>query len=320
MAAADWPVNSSPDTILLLGVGAWGKTILHLLQQQGFSVRVWQRSHGPLTQAQLVDVQIIISTLSIQGVRGIAQQLQALTISPGLALISATKGLEPNTAATATQIWSELLPQAQIVVLSGPNLAAEINQGLPAAAVIGGDLEIAAQAQRLFAMPKFRVYTNPDRRGVELGGVLKNVMAIACGVNDGLGLGVNARSALITRGLLEMVRVGTHWGGDVQTFYGLSGLGDLLATCTSPLSRNYQIGWHLAQGTLLKEALEKIVGTAEGVNTALVLSDYAQAHELDVPITQAVTTVLQDEVTPQQAMIQLLERPFKPETLNHSFS
>ncbi|MDS3859740.1 NAD(P)H-dependent glycerol-3-phosphate dehydrogenase [Thermosynechococcaceae cyanobacterium BACA0444] len=317
MVAADWPVHSVQDKILLLGLGAWGKTILSVLNRQGFSVRIWQRHQGPLTPGQLEPIQIIISTLPIQGVRGIAQQVQALNLPPGRVLISATKGLEPQTAATATQIWTELLPQAQIVVLSGPNLAAEINQGLPAAAVIGGDLEIAAQAQSLFAMPTFRVYTNPDRRGVELGGVLKNVMAIACGVNDGLGLGVNARSALITRGLLEMVRVGTHWGGDIQTFYGLSGLGDLLATCTSPLSRNYQVGWHLAQGTALKDALERVIGTAEGVNTALVLSDYAQAHDLDVPITQAVTTVLRDEVTPQQALTQLLERPFKVETLDH---
>lgn len=316
--AANWPISSLRENILLLGLGAWGQTILGLLSRQGFSVNVWQRHQGPLSPSQLESIKIIISTLPIKGVRGLAEHLQTLNLPPGLVLISATKGLEPQTAATATQIWADLLPQATTVVLSGPNLAAEINKGLPAAAVIGGDMQAAALTQSLFAMPMFRVYTNPDRRGVELGGVLKNVMAIACGVNDGLGLGVNARSALITRGLLEMVRVGTHWGGDVQTFYGLSGLGDLLATCTSPLSRNYQVGWHLAQGTPLKDALEKIVGTAEGVNTALVLSGYAEAHDLDVPITQAVTTVLRDEVTPQQALAQLLERPFKPETLDQT--
>ncbi len=307
------PVNLVQPKVLLLGLGAWGKTILYLLQRQGLEVKIWQRALGPLRWQDVKAAPVIICTLPIKGVRAIAQQLQDLQLPPGQLLISATKGLEPQTAATASQIWANLLPQATTVVFSGPNLAAEINQGLPAAAVIAGDLEAAAQAQSLFAMPTFRVYTNPDRRGVELGGVLKNVMAIACGVNDGLGLGVNARSALITRGLLEMVRVGTHWGGDVQTFYGLSGLGDLLATCTSPLSRNYQVGWHLAQGTSLDKALEAIVGTAEGVNTALVLSDYAQAHDLDVPITQAVTTLLKDQVTPQQAIAQLLERPFKVE-------
>ncbi len=310
------PVEKLGPKILLLGLGAWGKTLLHLLERQGLRVRVWQRVQGMLLPESVQTSSIIISTLPIKGVRAIAERVRDCNWAPGQVLISATKGLEPDTAATATQIWSEILPQAKTVVLSGPNLAAEIHQGLPAAAVIGGESVAAALAQELFAMPLFRVYTNPDRRGVELGGVLKNVMAIACGVNDGLGLGVNARSALITRGLLEMVRVGTHWGGDVQTFYGLSGLGDLLATCTSPLSRNYQVGWHLAQGKPLQGALSQVVGTAEGVNTALVLSHYAQAHDLDVPITQAVTAVLTEQITPQQAINQLLERPFKAETVS----
>lgn len=148
-----------------------------------------------------------------------------------------------------------------------------------------------------------------------MGGIFKNVIAIACGVNDGLGLGVNARSALITRGLVEMVRVGTHWGGQVETFYGLSGLGDLLATCTSALSRNYQVGWHLAQGKSLSQALALTKGTAEGVNTAQVLCTYAQQHQLDIPITAMVNAVLGGSLTPQAALNCLLERPFKPEVI-----
>uniref|UniRef100_B8HKD2 Glycerol-3-phosphate dehydrogenase [NAD(P)+] n=1 Tax=Cyanothece sp. (strain PCC 7425 / ATCC 29141) TaxID=395961 RepID=B8HKD2_CYAP4 len=302
---------SDPPSITILGLGAWGKTLYGLLEQQGYPVVGWRRSQGNL--ATVASAKLIVAALPIKAVRAVAEQVAALNPSPDTILLSATKGLEPGTTQTAADIWQSLLPQLRVVVLSGPNISVEIEQGLPAATVVGGDESAAAEVQQILGSPAFRVYTNPDRRGVELGGILKNVMAIACGANDGLKLGVNSRAALITRGLVEMIRVGTHWGGQVATFYGLSGLGDLLATCTSPLSRNYQVGWHLAQGKSLEQVLDELVGTAEGVNTAKVLYTYAQDKQLAVPITQEVYAVILGQHSPTQAIANLLERPFKPE-------
>lgn len=306
--------------VTVIGLGAWGTTLAQLAQQQGHTVTGWSRSASLPLAAAIAPATTIICALPIKAVRAVAEQLATLTLAPGMVLVSATKGLEPTTAQTATQIWQQLLPQVPTVVLSGPNLSVEIAQGLPAATVIAGDPEITQRVQVTLGTPAFRIYTNSDRIGVELGGVLKNVMAIACGVNDGLALGINARAALITRGLVEMIRVGSHWGGQEATFYGLSGLGDLLATCTSPLSRNYQVGWGLAQGNSLPQVLNEVVGTAEGVNTARVLSAYAAQQNLDVPITQAVAALLEGDKTPAQALAELLERPFKSERQTMNFN
>lgn len=299
--------------VAVLGLGAWGQTLAGLVEPQHYDLQGWSRSCGDTLATVVQGAEFIISALPIKAVRQVAAHLDPADISPGTILVSATKGLEPGTTLTAVQIWQALLPQVPVVVLSGPNLSAEIQQGLPAATVVGGTPEHTLPVQLLLGSAAFRVYTNCDRMGVELGGVLKNVMAIACGVNDGLNLGINARSALITRGLVEMIRVGNHWGAQTQTFYGLSGLGDLLATCTSALSRNYQVGWHLAHGQPLEQVLETVVGTAEGVNTAAVLTQYAQAQGLEVPITQEVQAVLLGTRTPEQAIANLLERPLKPE-------
>jgi glycerol-3-phosphate dehydrogenase (NAD(P)+) len=305
-----------PDSplIAVLGLGAWGKTLFSLVAQHGYPLVGWRRSQGGLADVPIAQSKVIFSALPITSVRSVAEQVAALLpAASGVILVSATKGLEPATAKTAAQVWQSVLPALEIVVLSGPNLSVEIDQGLPAATVIAGKPEVTEQLQSILATPAFRVYTNSDLRGVEIGGVVKNVMAIACGVNDGLALGVNARSALLTRGLVEMVRIGSHWGGQVATFYGLSGLGDLLATCTSPLSRNYQVGWQLAQGKPLEQVLAELVGTAEGVNTATVLADYALQVGLDLPITQEVAAVVGGQRTPTQAISNLLDRPFKSE-------
>lgn len=301
--------------VLILGLGHWGQTLAYLFKQQGCTVSCWGRSQGALSAALVQDIHFLVSALPIKAVREVAAQVAVLQPPLGIILVSATKGLESETFATAADIWQTYCPHHNLVVLSGPNLASEIQQGLPAAAVVGGNLSATKQVQDCLGSTTFRLYSNADRRGVEMGGIFKNVIAIACGVNDGLGLGVNARSALITRGLVEMVRVGTHWGGQVETFYGLSGLGDLLATCTSALSRNYQVGWHLAHGKSLSEALALTKGTAEGVNTARVLYTYAQQHQLDLPITAMVNAVLGGNLTPHAALKCLLERPFKPEII-----
>ncbi|MEN9216893.1 MAG: NAD(P)H-dependent glycerol-3-phosphate dehydrogenase, partial [Gloeomargarita sp. HHBFW_bins_162] len=205
-------------------------------------------------------------------------------------------------------------PQHGVVALSGPNLAAEIAQGLPAATVAASvQTEAAQRVQRVLASERFRVYTNNDPLGTELGGALKNVMAIAAGVSDGLNLGANAKAGLITRALAEMVRVAVELGANAHTLYGLSGLGDLLATCNSPLSRNYRLGYGLAQGKSVARLLEELQTTVEGVNTTKVLVQLAEQRGLRVPIAQQVYRLLHNGVTPQQAVIELMGRDLKAE-------
>jgi len=175
------------------------------------------------------------------------------------------------------------------------------------------DTEGAGLVQSMFASDIFRVYVNNDPIGTELGGTLKNVMAIASGVCDGLNLGTNAKAALLTRALPEMIRVGTHLGASVETFFGLSGLGDLLATCDSPLSRNYQVGMGLSQGKALEDILENLEGTAEGVNTANVLIKLAHKEKIPVPISYQVYLLLKGKVSPVEAVENLMERELKEE-------
>lgn len=300
--------------IAIIGAGFWGTTLGYLASQNGHEVRFWSRR----SQEQLEDVlnkaSIVLSAVSMSGVSYVVTQLQSLSISPDRIFITATKGLDVTTTRTPSQIWQATFPSNPVVVLSGPNLSKEIKQGLPAATVVASTNANAAQdVQRAFNSPNFRVYTNPDPLGVELGGTLKNVMAIAAGTCDGLHLGTNAKAALLTRGLAEIIRVGTDWGAKAETFYGLSGLGDLLATCNSSLSRNYQVGYQLAQGHTLSEILADLEGTAEGVNTTAVLVERANRQGVSVPITYQVYRLLKNEITPQAAVEALMLRDTKPE-------
>ncbi|GBE94182.1 glycerol-3-phosphate dehydrogenase [Nostoc cycadae WK-1] len=301
-------------TIAILGAGAWGAALANLAAANGHRVRLWSRQGTETLQAVVQDAQIVLSAISMKGVRTVASQVQSCPLSPETIFVTATKGLEPQTTATPTQIWQAAFPNHPVVVLSGPNLSAEIQKSLPAATVVASNIYTAAQkVQLVFSSPRFRVYTNPDPLGVELGGTLKNVMAIAAGVCDGLQLGTNAKAALVTRGLTEMVRIGNFLGAKTETFYGLSGLGDLLATCNSPLSRNYQVGYQMACGKTLTNILANLPGTAEGVNTCQVLMQLAQQQNIYMPITEQVYRLLQSEVTPQQALDELMLRNIKPE-------
>ncbi|HEY9663603.1 MAG TPA: NAD(P)H-dependent glycerol-3-phosphate dehydrogenase, partial [Allocoleopsis sp.] len=177
-------------------------------------------------------------------------------------------------------------------------------------------LEAAQRVQFIFSSDRFRVYTNSDPLGTELGGTLKNVIAIAAGVCDGLNLGTNAKSGLITRALAEVIRVGTYLGAQPETFFGLSGLGDLLATCTSPLSRNYRVGYGLAQGKSLEQVLTELHSTAEGVNTTNVLIDLAHREGIAVPVSHQVYLLLNGKISPQQAVEALMERDLKSEAVD----
>ena len=242
-------------TIAILGAGAWGVALANLATANGHQVRLWSRRGGQTLQTVLQNAQILLSAISMQGVREVASQVQSFPLSPTTIFVTATKGLDPQTTLTPSQIWQTAFPRHPVVVLSGPNLSKEIEQSLPAATVVASQNQAAAElVQMVFSSPCFRVYTNPDPIGVELGGTLKNIMAIAAGVCDGLHLGTNAKAALVTRGLTEIIRIGRSWGANTETFYGLSGLGDLLATCNSPLSRNYQVGYQMASGKTLTVA------------------------------------------------------------------
>jgi glycerol-3-phosphate dehydrogenase (NAD(P)+) len=304
--------------ITVIGGGAWGTTLATLAEENGHPVNLWSRRLGTPLDSAIADAEVVLTAISMVAIRDVIAQIPRL--SPDTIIVSATKGLDLETATAASlpllpsQLWQIGFPRNPIVVLSGPNLAAEIQQGLPAATVAASETATAAaQIQTLFSSPRFRVYTNPDRLGVELCGALKNVIAIAVGVCDGLQLGTNAKSALITRGLAEMLRIGQHWGIDPGTFYGLAGLGDLMATCSSALSRNYQVGNALAQGQPIAHILTQLKGTAEGVNTVAVLLQLAQQQSIELPIVDQIGQLIAQKTTPRSAMLALMEREQKPE-------
>jgi glycerol-3-phosphate dehydrogenase (NAD(P)+) len=301
------------DRITIIGAGAWGDALSKLTQINGCEPTIWSRSCGRVLSEMITDRVAIISAVSMSGVPAIIDRLRG-TISPNQIIVTATKGLDAHTNLTPAQLWHQAFPNNPIVVLSGPNLSLEIQQGLPAATVVASNnIDAANTIQEIFSSPKFRVYTNDDPIGVELGGTIKNVIAIAAGTCDGLKLGNNAKSALLTRGLAEIIRIGQYWGGKPETFYGLSGLGDLLTTCNSPLSRNYQVGYGLAQGQTLSEVLANLKGTAEGVNTTKVLIQIADSNQIYMPITVLVDRLLQGQITAPEAIVALMSRDRKSE-------
>ena len=299
---------SQPSTII--GAGAWGNALAGLVRSP---VQVWSRKSSLSLEAAVTGSELVISAVSMAGVNEVVDQLRSI-LAPEQIIVTTTKGLDLATNLTPSQIWAAAFPQNSIVVLSGPNLSAEIQQGLPAATVVASNNPDAARkVQTAFSSSQFRVYTNDDPLGVELGGTVKNVIAIAAGTCDGLGLGSNAKAGLLTRGLAEIVRIGTHWGANPETFYGLSGLGDLLATCSSSLSRNYQVGYGLANGRSLAEILAQLKGTAEGVNTTKVLMQIARQNQVELPITTMVDRALQGQITPAEALTALMLRDKRPE-------
>ncbi|NEP62545.1 MAG: NAD(P)H-dependent glycerol-3-phosphate dehydrogenase [Symploca sp. SIO2G7] len=300
--------------VTVLGAGAWGTTLARLALSNGNQVQIWSRRSPSDLEAAIADADIVVSAISMKGVSALVDQLKNANLNPTTVLVTATKGLDPETARTPSKIFSDTFPNNPIVVLSGPNLSKEIEAGLPAATVVAStNSEASARIQQVYSSEIFRIYTSPDPVGAELGGTLKNVVAIAVGVCDGLQLGSNAKAALITRAIPEMLRIGVHMGAQAETFYGLSGLGDLLATCDGNLSRNYRVGYGLAQGKNLDQILDELDSTAEGVNTTHVLIDMANREGIPVPIARQVHRLLRGVVTPQEAVGDLMERELKPE-------
>lgn len=256
---------------------------------------------------------VVVMGVPSHGFREILAGL-APHIAPGVPVVSLTKGVEQQTLKRMTELIAEILPGCPAGVLTGPNLAREVIAGQPAASVIAlSDEALAAELQPLFSTPTFRVYTNPDVVGAEVAGALKNVMAIAAGMADGMGLGDNAKAALITRGLAELTRLGVALGGQPLTFAGLAGIGDLVATCMSRQSRNRHVGEELGKGRSIDQISADMNMVAEGVKTSRAVVGLAAAHDVDMPIAEQVVAVLYEGRTPAEGLLSLMSRDPKQE-------
>ena len=281
------------------------------MRQAGHQVQIWRRQHGPEALQSLESADLLVGATALVGVTGLGQQIKAWSARP---LLSCSKGLDPTSGKTASALWTGACPSWPVAVLSGPNLATELQQGLPAASVLAGhDDNLITDLQQQLSTEQFRLYRNNDPLGTELAGGLKNVMAVAAGICDGLQLGANARASLLTRALAEMATVLHGLGGRQETLYGLAGIGDLLATATSPLSRNYRFGLCLAEGLGRQQALAKVGATVEGVPTCEAITAMGQQQQWSLPITESVTAVLRSELSPSQALSQLMRRELRCE-------
>jgi glycerol-3-phosphate dehydrogenase (NAD(P)+) len=238
-------------------------------------------------------------------------------IAPDVSIVSLAKGIEQHTLARMTEVAGEVLAdhdRARIGVLTGPNLAREVAAGQPTASVVAiGDEPLAEELQRLFFAPTFRVYTNPDVVGCEMAGALKNVLAIGAGIAAGLGYGDNTRAALMTRGLAELARLGVAMGGDPLTFAGLAGMGDLIATCSSPQSRNRHVGFELGRGRALDDIVAEMRMVAEGVKTTAAVIELAGRYGVEMPLAAFVGRVLYEGARPADLVSELMLRKAKPE-------
>jgi glycerol-3-phosphate dehydrogenase (NAD(P)+) len=303
----------------IIGNTTWGNTLGTLLSNKGIAVRLWVRSKDEaegLNQKThycsstsdigeaLDGAELVILAVPSQKLRqNVTQTKNYLTNS--MLLVSAAKGLEVSSGKRMSQVLAEEIAPSlrqQICVLSGPNLAKEIAQGLPAASVIAAqDIGIAERVRELMESPKFLLFTSDDVIGVELGGALKNIIALGAGIVDGLGLGDNAKSAFIALGWTELVSLGVSLGAKINTFYGLAGLGDLIATCASPLSRNHHVGYELAKGHPLSEILASMPQVAEGVTTTMAVHQLAETLELKLPFTDLIYEILFENLPASKA-------------------
>lgn len=326
--------------IAILGDGGWGTALGMLLVQQGHAVRLWgpfpeyierlrrERENilylpgVPLPEKLLwtadrdevlAGAEVVIIAIPSKYYRS-ALETFAGRLPPDCALLSVSKGLDTTTHRRLSEVAGEVLGHKAVAALSGPSLAEEVARGMPAAVVIAcKDKAKAHILQKIITAPQFRVYTSDDVIGVELGGALKNIMALAAGVSDGLGFGDNSRAALITRGLTEMTRLGVTLGAHPETFAGLSGLGDLIVTCTSHLSRNHSVGMRLGKGETIEQIMGGMKQVAEGVTTCAIARALAIEHGLRAPITDEVYAILHEGRKPIRAVEALLKRDARPE-------
>jgi len=321
--------------IAVLGDGGWGTTLSILLFRNGQKVTLWsnfpdyaehlrQRRENPkflpgvhipeeisITSAPgaaLEEKELAVVAVPTQYLRGVLTKFAPL-YREGLGIVSVAKGIEVETLLRPSEIIGEFFVGARICVLSGPSHAEEVAGGLPTTIVAASrDEPFAQEIQALFTNDRFRVYTNPDMLGVELAGALKNVIALAAGICEGLGFGDNAKAAILTRGLAEITRLGVAMGAKAATFAGLSGMGDLITTCISPYGRNRRAGMAIGQGKSLNEVLKETEMVAEGIPTTKAVRALARKHNVEMPITEAVYEVLYEGKEPAQAASDLMTR------------
>ena len=330
----------------VIGAGSWGTTLANLLAKKGLDVMLWvyeqdlalrlkknrvndlylpdfklaeRLEYTSALDEVIVDRQALVLVPPSQVMRTVVSRISS-RLKTDCLLISASKGIENDSLLTMSEVLTEIFGtdiSSRSAFLSGPSFAKEVAAELPTAvAVASEDSRLAAKVQDLFSTDYFRVYTNPDVMGVELCGALKNVIALAAGVSDGLGFGYNTRAALITRGLVEMARLGKAKGANLETFSGLAGMGDLVLTCTGDLSRNRTVGMELGRGSSLEEILGKMRMVAEGVKTTLSAYQLGRRLGVDMPITNQMYEILYAGKEPRQAVNDLMMRDLKPEQLN----
>ena len=300
-------------SIGVLGGGAWGAALAHVARSAGHEVNVWSRGSAlePLRGSQG-----LILAVPAQGLREVLSGLKSIVTNggKGLPLIIGAKGIEQGTGLFMNEVVAQVLPEADALVLSGPSFAADVMKGLPTAVVMAaGRLEEARRWAEALSLPHFRIYASDDVKGVEIGGALKNVLAIACGISDGRGLGDSARAALTTRGFAELSRFAIRLGARPETLMGLSGLGDLLLTCSSRQSRNYSFGFAIGQGAPVARALEASRGVVEGAFTVKTAQALSRRHGVEMPIVDAVHAIVDAGASPEEEIARLLSRPLGPE-------
>lgn len=327
--------------LTVLGPGCWGLTLAWLLNDNFEDITIWGRE-SDLNEDLIVNkhcskplevqldkkveftsdlkkaisgADIILSVVATSGVRPVCEQLKIAGINPNTPLVNASKGLELNSLMRMSEVIKDVLPNQKVVILSGPTLAREVLEGKPTAASVAcEDLEVAEFVQRACNVPnKFRLYTNSDVIGVELGGSLKNVIAIASGFAHTMNLGDNCMGSLLTRGMAEIVRISIKLGASPSTLYGLSGMGDLIATCSSPYSRNYTVGSMLGQGKKINDILQELGSVAEGVKTSKAVCDLAEKLGEEVPVSSAIYEAVYTDITPEEVLSKLMNRKLKEE-------
>ena len=333
--------------VSVIGAGSWGTALAILLEKNGHQVTLWShreeeaeklaksREHksklpgvpipegiaitGDLEEA-LKEKEVIVFAVPSVAVRSTAKKVSPY-VNEGQLIVNVAKGIEESTLMTLTDIIEEEIPGAKGCVLSGPSHAEEVSRGLPTTCVVGAkDKETAEFLQNIFMSPVFRVYISPDILGIELGGALKNVIALAAGTADGLGYGDNTKAALITRGITEIARLGIAMGARADTFYGLSGIGDLIVTCASKHSRNRKAGYLMGQGRNMYQAMDEVNMVVEGVYSAKAGLALSKKYNVEMPIIEQVNKVLFEGKAPAEAVKELMVRDKKIESWDSTWT
>ena len=323
------------EKMCVLGAGSWGSALALVLAKKGYEVNIWTKSSEKAQKLQrtrenidylpgvifpnnivvtssyeeaIKNSKMIVLAVPSQAIRSVCKDIKPF-INEDQILVDVAKGLERGTGKRLSVVCEEELPNNRYVALSGPSHAEEVAKDIPTTVVVACEnIETAQIVQDIFMSPKFRVYTNPDVVGVELGGALKNIIAFGAGICDGLGFGDNAKAALMTRGIREISKLGSSMGADVNTFTGLSGIGDLIVTCTSMHSRNRRAGILIGQGKSMEETLAEVKMVVEGITATEVAYEVAKELNIDMPITNAIYSVLHENANPHEVVINLMMR------------